>query len=127
MSREALQPEGLARPAAPYSSVVVSDDLVLLSGQVPFDTDRRLVSEDFEAQARQVFDNVGRCLEAAGCGFGDVLKVTTFLADLGDFAAYNAIYAEYFVEPYPARTTVQAGLLGFRIEVEAVARRPRSS
>jgi 2-iminobutanoate/2-iminopropanoate deaminase len=106
--------------------VIVSDDLVYTSGQTPYDEHRKLVSDEFEAQARQTFDNLGRCLGTAGCGFEDVLKVTTFLADLADFDTYNRIYREYFSEPYPARTTVQAGLLGFRIEVEAVARRPGS-
>jgi 2-iminobutanoate/2-iminopropanoate deaminase len=106
--------------------VIVSDDLVYTSGQTPFDDRRQLVSDEFEAQAHQTFANLGRCLDAAGCGFEDVLKVTTFLSDLSDFDAYNRIYREYFSEPYPARTTVQAGLLGFRIEVEAVARRPGS-
>lgn len=62
-----------------------------------------------------------------GCGFEDVVKVTTFLADSGDFAEYNRIYAEYFKPPYPVRTTVSAGLLGFRIEVEAIACRPSST
>ena len=127
MERETFRPEGLARPAAPYSSVVASGDLVLVSGQVPFDAEGLLVSENFDEQARQVFGNLERCLAAAGCGFGDVLKVTAFLADLADFPDYNRVYAEYFVEPYPARTTVQAGLLGFRIEVEAIARRSVSA
>ena len=124
MQAQALQPEGVVKPKAPYSSVVVSDDLVVTAGQVPFDADGNVVSADFEAQARQTFENLGRCLAAAGCGFEDVIKVTTFLADLADFELYNEIYARYFREPYPARTTVQAGLLGIRIEVEALARKP---
>jgi 2-iminobutanoate/2-iminopropanoate deaminase len=103
---------------------VISGDLVYTSGQTPFDSERRLVSDEFEPQARQAFDNLGRCLSSAGCGFDDVLKATTFLADLQYFDAYNRIYREYFSAPYPARTTVQAGLLGFLIEIEAVARRP---
>lgn len=127
MERQALKPEGVAQAPSPYSHVIVSGDLVYTAGQTPFDADRRLVSEEFDAQARQAFANLGRCLAAAGCGFEHVLKVTTFLADLtGDFDAYNRIYREFFEPPYPARTTVQAGLLGFRIEVEAVARRPGS-
>jgi 2-iminobutanoate/2-iminopropanoate deaminase len=122
MARRALKPEGVAQAPSPYSHVVVSGDLVYTSGQTPYDEDRRLVSDAFGPQARQAFENLGRCLAAASCGFDDVLKVTTFLADLGDFEEYNAIYREYFNPPYPARTTVQAGLLGFLIEVEAVAR-----
>jgi 2-iminobutanoate/2-iminopropanoate deaminase len=118
-----LNPEGVAQAPSPYSHVIISDDLVYTSGQTPYDAERRLVSEEFGPQARQAFDNLGRCLAAGGCGFEGVIKVTTFLADLGHFDEYNEIYREYFGPPYPARTTVQAGLLGFLIEVEAVARR----
>lgn len=64
------------------------------------------------------------CLEAAGCGLPDVTKVTAVLADLGDVAAYNDVYREYFVEPYPARTTDGVSLPpGILVEIEAVARR----
>jgi 2-iminobutanoate/2-iminopropanoate deaminase len=126
MTRETIRPDGVAVPAAPYSSVVASGDLVVTSGQVPFDVERNLVSDAFDDQARQTFENLGRCLEAAGCGFADVLKVNAYLADLADFEAFNRIYAEFFSEPYPARTTVGAQLLGFRVEVDAIARRPSS-
>jgi 2-iminobutanoate/2-iminopropanoate deaminase len=124
MTRTALQPEGLAAPGPPYSPVVVSSDLVFTSGQVPFDEQGKLVSEDFREQAHQTFRNLERCLAAAGCGFADVVKVNAFLADLSDFNVYNEVYREYFPQPYPARTTVGAGLIGFRIEVEAIARKP---
>jgi 2-iminobutanoate/2-iminopropanoate deaminase len=124
MQGEALQPEGMVVPQSPYSPVVVTGDVVLLSGQVALDADGDIVSDEIEAQARQVFDNMRRCLAAAGCGFEDVVKVNAFLADLADFDAYNAVYREYFSSPYPVRTTVQAGLAeGFRLEVEAIARR----
>ena len=122
-SRNAIQPDGLAVPSPPYSPVVVSGDLVYTSGQAPFDADRKLVSEDFAEQAHQTFRNIGLCLAAAGCGFEDVIKVNAFLSDLDDFGVYNEVYREYFDEPYPARTTVGAALLGFKIEVEAVARK----
>jgi 2-iminobutanoate/2-iminopropanoate deaminase len=124
MEREALKPEGLALPKPPYSSVIVSGDLVYTSGQVPFDAEGKLVSEDFGEQAHQTFRNLGKCLEATGCGFGDVLKVTAFLADLGEFPTFNEVYRQYFSEPYPARSTIGVNLLGFKIEVEAVARKP---
>ncbi|MBA3432598.1 MAG: RidA family protein [Actinobacteria bacterium] len=125
MKHEALQPEGIAKPQAPYSPVVVSGDLVATAGQVAFDEDGAIVGDGIEDQARQVFDNLSRCLAAAGCGLEHVIKVTTFLSDFGDFAAYNAVYESYFSSPYPARTTVQTGLApGLRIEVEALARKP---
>ena len=123
MERTALQPEGLAVPAAPYSPVLVSGDLVFTSGQVPYDADGKLVSDDFAEQAHRTFQNVGLCLATAGCDFADVVKVTAYLADLADFPVYTEIYREYFKEPLPARTTVGAALLGFKIEVEAIARR----
>jgi 2-iminobutanoate/2-iminopropanoate deaminase len=72
-----------------------------------------------------VFDNIRACLEAAGCGLADVIKVNGFLTDLDSFDVYNAVYRDYFAEPYPARTTVGAALApGLLVEVEVVARRP---
>jgi len=120
----ALQPEGIARPAFPYSPVVVSGDLVYTAGQVAHDESAQLVADDIESQCRRALDNVRTCLQAAGCDLSDVIKVTAFLADLGDFAAYNDVYREYFDEPYPARTTVGVSLAaGILVEIEAVARR----
>jgi 2-iminobutanoate/2-iminopropanoate deaminase len=124
---EGLQPEGLAVPTPPYSNVVVSHDWVFTAGQAPFGPDGRVVSDDFAEQTHQTLNNLGRCLEAVGCGFADVVKVTTFLADLSTFSTYNDIYRMYFSTPYPARTTVGAELIGFKIEIEAVARRPHAS
>lgn len=129
MAFETPTPEGGApRGANPYSSVVISGDLVFLSGQVPRDpsspTYPGVVSEDFDVQVEQVFENMRRALEAAGCGFEDVLKVTGFIADYDDFPAFNEAYQRHFREPYPARTTVGVNLLGFKIEVECIARRP---
>jgi 2-iminobutanoate/2-iminopropanoate deaminase len=121
---EVLQPEGLAAPQAPYSAVLVHGGLVFLSGQVPFDNEGRVVTDEFDTQAHQVFRNLQACLAAAGCGFRDVLKVTGYLADFDDFSAYNEIYGCYFAPPYPVRTTVQAGLYGFKLEIDAIARRP---
>lgn len=125
MQGEALQPEGLVVPAAPYSPVVVSGDLVVTAGQVAFDAQGERVGDDVETQTRQVLDNLRLALEAAGCGLGDVIKVNAFLADMSDFDAYNAVYREYFHKPYPVRSTVQAGLApGILVEIEAMARKP---
>jgi 2-iminobutanoate/2-iminopropanoate deaminase len=97
---------------------------VLTAGQVAFDAEGNIVSDEIEAQARQVFDNLRRCLEAAGSNLGEVVKLNAFLSDFDDFETYNDVYRQYFSAPYPARTTVQAGLApGLRIEVEAIARR----
>jgi 2-iminobutanoate/2-iminopropanoate deaminase len=125
MSKRAVQPDGVATPKAPYSPVVVSGDHVYTAGQVGFDETGAAVSGGIGAQTRRALDNVKACLEAAGCGLDDVVKVNAFLADLGDFEGYNEAYREYFTAPYPARTTVQAGLpAGLLVEIEAVARIP---
>jgi 2-iminobutanoate/2-iminopropanoate deaminase len=125
MARKAIQPDDVATPKAPYSPVVVSGDHAFTAGQVAFDASGDLVAGGMDAQTRQALENVKACLDAAGCGLADVVKVNAYLADLADFDAYNAVYREYFAEPYPARTTVQAGLPpGLLVEIEAVARRP---
>lgn len=124
MSREAIQPSDVAKPTAPYSPVVVSGDHVFTAGQVAIDAHRELVGSEMATQARKALENLQACLEAAGCTLDDVVKVNAYLVDLADFDAYNAVYREFFSEPYPARTTVQAGLPpGLLVEIEAVARR----
>ena len=123
--KQALQPEGLAKPQPPYSPVIVSGDLVYTAGQVAHDENGELVADDIAGQTRRTIENVRTCLAAAGCGLEDVLKVTAFLNDMSDMAAYNEVYVEYFTEPYPARSTVGVSLPGgLRVEIEAVARRP---
>ena len=116
-----------AAPAAigPYSQATVSGQVVYTSGQIPLLPDGSLLEGDVEAQARQVLENLKAVLTAAGSGLERVLKTTVFLKDMDDFAAMNAIYTEYFSEPYPARSTVQVGRLprDVRVEIEAVAER----
>ena len=118
-----------AAPAAlgPYSQGIVAGGFFFASGQVPIDpATGELASETVEAQARQVFANRKQVLAAAGCGFADVLKTTVFLTDLANFAEVNSIYAEYFVEPFPARSCVQIAALpkGSLLEVELIAKIP---
>ena len=116
-------------PAAigPYSQAVRSGDLLFTSGQVGFDpASGSLVSGGVEPEARQVLANLAAILEAAGLQVTDVVKTTVFLADMDDFAAINAIYAEAFTDAdvMPARSTVQVARLprDARVEIEAVAR-----
>jgi len=124
MPRQALQPDGMAAPKPPYSPVVISGDLVYTAGQVAHDAEGSLVEGGIEEQTRRTLENVRACLQAGGCTLDDVMKVNAFLADLGDFEGYNRVYREFFAEPYPARTSVQAGLpAGVLVEIEAVARR----
>jgi 2-iminobutanoate/2-iminopropanoate deaminase len=104
--------------------VVVSGDTVYTAGQTGVDGGGNLVEGGIAEQARQTLENVRTCLEAAGCTMDDVVKVNAFLADLGDFPGYNEVYVEFFDRPYPARTSVQAGLpAGVLIEIEAIARK----
>jgi 2-iminobutanoate/2-iminopropanoate deaminase len=124
MTRDARQPDDLARPAPPYSPVVVSGDLVYTAGQVAFDVSGTLVEGGIVEQTRQAMENLARCLAAAGCSLDDVIKTTVFLSDLSNFAACNEEYARHFAQPFPARSTVQVGLAaGLLVEIEAVARR----
>jgi 2-iminobutanoate/2-iminopropanoate deaminase len=124
MTRQAIQPEGVATPTPPYSPVVVSGDMVYTAGQVAFDPGGSLVGATIEEQTLQTLENVRVCLEAAGCTLDDVVKVNAFLADLADFDGYNAVYREAFAAPYPARTSVGASLPpGILVEIEAVARK----
>ena len=103
---------------------MVSGDTVYTAGQIGNDPEGNLVEGGIAEQARRTLENVRTCLDAAGCTLDDVVKVNAYLADLGDFPAYNEVYVEFFSKPYPARTSVQAGLPpGVLIEIEAVARR----
>ena len=125
MPRDALFPDGLVRPKAPYSPVVRSGDHVYTAGQVAFDATGTLVAGGTAEQTRRVLANLEACLGAAGCTFDDVVKVNVFLVDLADFDGFNEVYRAAFAEPYPVRTTVQAGLPGgIRVEIEAVAHLP---
>lgn len=115
-------PEAVA--VGPYSHAVVAGGLVLLSGQTPLDpATGRLVDGDIGAQTRQCLANLGAVLGAAGLGFDDVLECHVFLVDMGDFAAMNAVYAEHFTAPYPARTTIGVAALplGAGVEIRMVA------
>ena len=128
MARDARFPDDVVRPKAPYSPVVVSGDHVYTAGQVGFDSSGTLVAGGIAEQTRQVLANLHACLLAAGCTFDDVVKVNVFLVDLADFEAFNDVYRSAFSEPYPVRTTVQAGLPGgIRVEIEVVARTPRAA
>ncbi|BDP40675.1 endoribonuclease L-PSP [Deinococcus aetherius] len=115
-------------PAAigPYSQATLLGRLVVTSGQIPLRPDGTPVEGGIEAQTRQVLDNLRAVLAAAGTDLGHVVKTTVFLADMNEFSAMNAVYAEYFEAPYPARSTVQVARLprDVRVEIEAIAERP---
>ena len=113
-------------PAAigPYSQAVDLGSLVFTSGQIPIIPATGAFPEGIEAQARQSLTNVKAILEAAGLGMDNVVKTTVFLKDMNDFAAMNAVYAEFFNEgSYPARSAVEVARLpkDALVEIEAVA------
>ena len=113
-------------PAAigPYSPALRAGQLLFVSGQVPIDpATGQMIEGDVAAQTRRVLDNVGALLVAADRSFADVVRTTIFLADMNDFASVNAIYAQYFSEPYPARATVQVARLpkDARVEIDVIA------
>lgn len=109
----------------PLSTAYRAGDFVFASGQVGFGSDGKLVAGGIEAETRQTLSNIADALRLAGASLADVVKVTVWLADLEEFAAFNYVYRSYFPESPPARSTVQAGLmLGARVEIEAVAFRP---
>lgn len=112
-------------PAAigPYSQAVRSGDTVYLSGQVALDPSSGLLIEgDVQAQARRAFENLRAVCEAAGGSMDDVVRVGLYLIDLDQFAAVNAVMAEFFDAPYPARSTIEVSGLprGAQFEVDAV-------
>lgn len=106
----------------PYSQGYISNGFVFTSGQIPVDPETGEVPSSIEEQAAHSCKNVGALLEAAGSGFDKVIKTTCFLADMADFAAFNAVYAEYFTSK-PARSCVAAKALpkGVKCEIEAIA------
>ena len=106
----------------PYSQGYVVNGFVYTSGQIPVDPASGQIPEGIAAQADQSCRNVGAILEAAGSGFDKVFKTTCFLADMGDFAAFNEVYAKYFVSK-PARSCVAVKTLpkGVLCEIEAIA------
>lgn len=111
-------------PIGPYSQGVIHGGLLFCSGQTPIDpATGEMVEGDISSQAGRVLENVGAVLRAAGYDFGDVVKTTIFLTGMNDFAAVNAVYARYFGESKPARSTVAVAALprGARVEIEAIA------
>ena len=114
-----------AAPAAigPYSQGIEVGNLVITSGQLPINPATGEMPSDIEAQAHQSLQNVKAILEAAGTGLNKVVKTTVFLADMNDFAAMNGVYAQYFNEPYPARSAVAVKTLpkNALVEIEVMA------
>jgi len=112
------------KAVGPYSQAVAVGNLLFAAGQIPLDpATGELIDGDVSAQTDRVLQNVAGVLRANGMTFANVIKSTVFMVDLANFAAMNAVYSQYFSEPFPARSTIQvAGLpKGAQVEIEVVA------
>ncbi len=121
--RNTIQTSKAASAIGPYSQAVACNGLLFTSGQIPADAETgEIVGTEIHAQTKQVMKNISAILEAAGATFGDVIKTTCFLADIKDFATFNEVYAEYFVNK-PARSCVAVKTLPKNVlcEVEVIA------
>lgn len=123
MSRQIIHTAVAPAAIGPYSQAVKVGNTVYLSGQTPLDPDTmKLVEGDITVQAQQVFKNLAAVCEAAGGSFAQVARVGIYLTDLSNFAKVNAVMAEHFTEPYPARSTIEVSALpvGAQVEVDMV-------
>jgi reactive intermediate/imine deaminase len=123
MTRQIISSPDAPKAIGPYSQAVRAGDTVYCSGQIPLDpATGELVAGDFETQARRVFDNLQAVARAAGASLDEAVRVTIYLTDLGKFPLANAVMAEYFSEPYPARVTIGVASLpkGAEVEVDCV-------
>jgi len=115
-------------PAAvgPFSHAIEANGMIYASGQLPIDFESGQIPEGLEAQTRASMKNLTEVLKAGGCSLKDVVKTTVYLSDIGNFAAFNAIYAEYFSAPFPARSCYAVKDLpkGAMVEIEAIAAKP---
>ena len=126
--REEFKVPGLNPPISHYTEAVRFGNLLLISGLAPVDEDMNLIGgDDAAAQTRQIFVNMERILEAAGAGFGDVLRVTIYLTDIDDRAIINPVREEYFGDTRPASTLIGSNELavpGMKVEIEAIVGLP---
>ncbi len=123
MSRTAIHTDLAPKAIGPYSQAIRAGNSVYLSGQIGLDPKTgELVQGGIEAEARRVFENLKAVAEAAGQGLPQVVRLTVYLVDLGDFAKLNGIMSEYFQAPYPTRATIGVASLprNARVEVDAI-------
>ena len=122
MSKHAIHSENAPAAIGTYSQAIRTGDLVFLSGQIPLvAATMEVVEGDFEARARQVFDNLRAVAIAAGGDLNNIVKLTIFLTDLGNFATVNSVMEDYFDKPFPARAAVGVASLPKGVDVEADA------
>jgi len=122
MSKEAIHSDAAPAAIGTYSQAIRSGDLLFMSGQIPLDpATMEVVDGDFEARARQVFKNLQAVATAAGGDLNNIVKLSIFLTDLGNFATVNSVMEEFFEQPFPARAAVGVASLPKGVDVEADA------
>jgi reactive intermediate/imine deaminase len=122
MNKKAIHSDNAPAAIGPYSQAIQAGNMVFLSGQIPLvPATMEVVDGDFEARARQVFENLQAVTEAAGGSLDDIVKLTIFLTDLGNFATVNAVMESFFEQPFPARAAVEVAALPKGVDVEADA------
>jgi reactive intermediate/imine deaminase len=122
MNKNAIHSNNAPAAIGTYSQAIQAGNLVFISGQIPLlPTTMEVVDGDFEARARQVFDNLRAVADAAGGSLNDIVKLTIFLTDLGNFAIVNSVMESYFAQPFPARAAVGVASLPKGVDVEADA------
>lgn len=123
MSKNIISTDKAPQAIGTYSQAVRHQGLVFISGQIPLDPENmEVVPGGIEAQIRRVFDNLSAVCAAAGGSLDDIVKLTIFLTDLGDFSQVNTIMGQYFNTPYPARAAVEVSALpkGVSVEMDAI-------
>lgn len=122
MAKQQIRTSTGASPVGAYSQGLRVGDFVFVSGQGPLDpVTGKIVGETVEEQTARVLENIKAILEAGGASMADVVKVTAHLSDLALFEKYNKVYATYFPDPKPTRTTVGSQLMGILVEIDAIA------
>lgn len=124
MSNIAIHTESAPAAIGPYSQAVQAGNTLYVSGQIPIDpATGSFAGEDITTQTRQSLTNIRAILNQAGYSMADVVKVTVLMADMGEFAAMNQVYAEFFQAPYPARAAFQVAALpkNAKVEIECIA------
>lgn len=124
---ERLTPPGVPTPRGPYSPAVRAGDFIFVAGQVSVDPSTDKMSNgDIKHETRMVLNNIKRILEGAGASMADVVKVSVFMADGAEFAAMNEVYAEFFGNDKPVRTTIACKFAAdIRVEIDCIAYRPK--
>jgi len=119
--KKCVNVKGAAPPAGPYSHAVIANGLVFVSGQGPVNPATGEMPNDARGQVRQTLENIRTILKGVGADMQDVVKVHAYLTDLEDFEDFNEVYAEFFAEDHPARTTVGAQLNNILVEIDCIA------